>query len=126
MKKPKTPTLKNDTLELVMSQTGCSGKNCVIDLVDGKYMYDLAINKQIYRDSHNWNKYEVTGYTVYEKSGSNYKEIATHLMAGSEVVLVELKPGEKKTYVARVYVTNNKGEKIYSDYSNVVTIDHSI
>lgn len=55
-----TPILKNDTLELIMKETGCSGEDCIISLVDGKYLYDLRINKEDYRDSITNDKYSVT------------------------------------------------------------------
>jgi len=116
-----TPTLRNDTLDTWNAQFD---KKYIPILMDGKYGYDLAIDKNVYRNENG--ETSVTGYVIYEKTANGYKEIGNHKINGAEVVFVEVEPGQKKEYVARVYVTDSKGKKEYSEYSNVVTIDHTI
>ena len=117
-----TPVLRNDTVENFKDQFDGEYK---ATLYEGAYGYDLAINKALYRVSDNYNDYNVTGYEIYEKTSTGYKLIESHLMTGVDALMVEVEPGEKKEYVSRVYATDYDGVKHYSDYSNVITIDHT-
>ena len=107
-----TPTLLNVT------ETSC-GVDCpalVPTLTDGVYNYDLGIKDQ---------NRSFTGYEIYEKNGTSYTKIGEGKIHSPEAIAVEIEPGEKKVYVARIYAQKPSGYKVYSDYSNEVVIDHS-
>lgn len=59
----------------------------------------------------------IAGWELYEKVGNNY-----NLIKGKRV---EVENGDMKTYVARAYILNKAGNKIYSAYSNEHVIDRS-
>ena len=110
--------------------TACgSGPECspfIPNLENGKYTYDLGINPQDYRKIlGNTITISVSGYEVYEKNGSTYTKVFGGAIGNPELDLVSVNPGEKKVYVARVYVTKADGTKIYSNYSNEIVIDHT-
>lgn len=89
---------------------------------EGYYVYDLGINFNAYKNSPNYAAPTVSGYEVYEKEGTNYSD-------GVEVdfgaaAWAKVQPGEKKVYVVRVFATKVDGTKVYSEYSNEITIDH--
>lgn len=89
----------------------------------GQYTYLLSINTDYY-----YNKYGDTvkmGYEVYEKVGSNYNKIGESGIANGALTTIKIEAGTSKTYVAKVYEINSKNEKIYSGYSNELTINHS-
>ncbi len=65
----------------------------------------------------------LSGYEIYEKVGSQYKLVTS--IAGNKSYKVEVDIGENKTYAARAYIYNDKKEKIYSSYSNTITINNS-
>ena len=90
---------------------------------NGEYIYDFAIEVTKYVSDVDNNVYTIDGYEVYEKNGTEYKSVKTGLPAGAASVGVEV--GTKKTFVARAYALNKSGDKVYSDYSNEVVIDHS-
>ena len=108
-----TPTLINSSL------TACGTSDCefVSELKDGKYRYDLSIKNQ---------NVSFTGYEIYEKNGEAYTKVGEGKVHNPEVIEVTIEPGEKKTYVARIYVEKTNGEKVYSEYSNELVIDHSV
>ncbi len=63
-------------------------------------------------------------FELYEKTGSDYTFINSRTVnprVGAPVYVSAT--NEVKTYVGRLAITNSKGEKIYSDYSNEVTVD---
>ena len=107
-----TPTLINSSL------TACGTSDCefVPELKDGKYRYDLSIKDQ---------NESFTGYEIYEKNGETYTKVGEGKVHNPEVVMVTVEPGEKRIFVARVYAEKTNGEKVYSEYSNEVIIDHS-
>ena len=111
---PAAPTLKN------MSLTACgSAPECnpfIPNLENGKYSYDLGI---LASDSN------LSGYELYTKSGSEYTKVTSGNMDSAAGILVNVEVGENKVYAARVYKTNASGNKVYSNYSNEITIDHS-
>ena len=109
----KTPVLSN-----VGSGTGTTE---YIGFENGSYIYDLAINFQDY-DLGN-NNYSAEGYDVFEKNGTEYTYLASGTMGGAAVVEVEA--GTKKTLVARTYVKNSEGEKVYSNNSNEIVLDNT-
>ncbi len=113
-KNVKTPTLVNATLTACGTSPEC--EPFVPEFNDGKYRYDLSIKDQ---DS------SFTGYEIYEKNGETYTKIGEGKVHNPEVVMVTIEPGEKKIYVARIYAEKTTGEKVYSEYSNEVIIDHS-
>ena len=114
--------LDTPTLEIVRSGASGDSKR-VPNLQNGMYSYDLAIDKNIYGDSKTG--YSVNGYAIYEKTTTGYNELATYEITGAETVEVKVEAGKKTEFVARVYYLNASNEKVYSDYSNVVTIDHT-
>ena len=108
-----TPTLINSSL------TACGTSDCefVPELKDGKYQYDLGIEDQ---------NESFTGYEIYEKNGETYTKVGEGKVHNPEIIVVSIEPGEKKTYVARIYAEKTNGEKVYSEYSNELVIDHSV
>ena len=108
-----TPTLINSSL------TACGTSDCefVSELKDGKYRYDLSIKNQ---------NVSFTGYEIYEKNGEAYTKVGEGKVHNPEVIEVTIEPGEKKIYVARIYAEKTNGEKVYSEYSNELVIDHSV
>ena len=110
-----TPELINQTeISCGVGQADCPA--FVPTLTDGVYNYDLGIEDQ---------NNSFTGYEIYEKNGTSYTKIGEGKVHNPEVIAVEIEPGEKKVYVAKIYAENKNGDKIYSDYSNEVVIDHS-
>ena len=110
-----TPTLLNQTeISCGVGQADCPA--FVPTLTNGVYNYDLGIEDQ---------NNSFTGYEIYEKNGTSYTKIGEGKVHNPEVIAVEIEPGEKKVYVAKIYAENKNGDKIYSDYSNEVVIDHS-
>ena len=119
----KAPSLYNES-ELVWIENE-EGPYIPI-FIDGKYCYELGINIDSYRVGDPQDeKYSVTGYVIYEKTENEYKEIAK-VTDGQVVYDVEIEPGEKKEYIARVFVIDSNGIEHYSDFSNIVTIDHTV
>ena len=86
---------------------GCTGAACSIWI---NYNTELA---------------NEVNYVVYEKTNESYTEVGTAVSNGGEAgtaVSITL-TNEPKTYVARFYITNSAGEKLYSDYSDEVIIN---
>ena len=83
-------------------------------LVDGKYNYDLGI-----KDQNN----SFTGYEIYEKNGTEYTMVGEGKIHSPETITVQISPGERKVYVARIYAEKTNGDKIYSGYSNELIIE---
>ncbi len=106
-----------------LSTTDAPNGSKYVGYENGEYIYDFAINATKYVNDVDNNEYTIDGYEVYEKNGTEYKSVKTGLPAGAASVGVEV--GTKKTYVARAYALNKSGEKVYSDYSNEIVIDHS-
>jgi peroxiredoxin len=65
----------------------------------------------------------IDGYELYTKNNGEYTLFNT--IEGTTYTRVEVNLGESKTYVARVYVLDENGQKVYSDYSNEVVVDNS-
>ncbi|MBR5227189.1 MAG: InlB B-repeat-containing protein, partial [Clostridia bacterium] len=66
----------------------------------------------------------ISGIEVYEKEGSKLTLIYTSETELEPKVTVD--KGESKKYVARIYSYNKSNKKIYSDYSNEVTLEYKI
>ena len=62
---------------------------------------------------------EISGWELYEKTENGYIKITEGTNYTYELALI---PGETKTFVARVYKLTSTLDKVYSDYSNEVTI----
>ena len=88
---------------------------------EGKYVYDISIDFNNYFIG--GLEYSIDGYEIYEKNGDEYLNIRER-ECGTPLI-VEVLPGERKIYIARAFVYNSNSEKIYSDYSNELEIDHS-
>ena len=65
----------------------------------------------------------IDGWELYEKNGSKYTKVFTSETKFSTDVTLDV--GESKTYVARVYAYNKSKVKVYSAYSNEVTISNT-
>ena len=107
---------------VVVDSPECS--EFVPTLVEGKYYYDLGINTEKYEDKQG--HVNISGYEIYEKNGTTYTKLDGGELHNPEVIGVAVKPGESKKYVARVYAAKSDGEKLYSDYSNEIVINHLI
>ena len=111
-----------------MSLTACgTSPECqpyIPNLVNGKYGYEIAINSNAYRSGVS-NSISVSGYEIYEKSGTTYTKVGGGAIGEPEAIVVEVEVGEKKVYAARVFATKANGEKIYSEYSEELVIDHT-
>lgn len=94
-----TPTLSND-----YSYTG--GAKLSI-LTEGYYGSDVE------------KKNMISGWELYEKTESGYSILTEGTNYTYELAM---KSGSSKTFVSRVY-KNINGEKVYSDYSNEITIE---
>ena len=90
---------------------------------NGEYLYDFAMDTTKYVVDADNNKYTIDGYEVYEKNGTEYKSVKIAAPADAASIGVEV--GTKKTFVARVFVKDESGNKVYSDYSNEIVIDHT-
>lgn len=75
-----------------------------------------------YVDSQN----KPSGVEFYEKGGDKYTLIETteNTTINYKIIEVKLAPGEKKTYVSRVYEIDSTGKKYYSSYSNEITLEN--
>ena len=80
-----------------------------------RFMYDLAIDitSEIYDG---WDIFEKTGEGTYSD-----KPIATGSMGGAGVVYVA--PNTTTTLVAKIFILDNEGNKIYSEASNEFVIN---
>lgn len=63
---------------------------------------------------------EISGWELYEKTNDGYVKITEGTDYG--YTSQDFKPGETKTYVARVYKLNSSLDRVYSDYSNEITV----
>ena len=97
--KLQTPTLANDPSDL-------SGAHLSM-AVEGYYASGEDALK------------EITGWELYEKTESGYSILTEGTNYTYELAM---KSGSSKTFVSRVY-KNINGEKVYSDYSNEITIE---
>ena len=70
-----------------------------------------------YKDETEQNK--ITGWELYEKTESGYSILTEGTNYTYELAM---ESGSSKTFVSRVY-KNINGEKVYSDYSNEITIE---
>ena len=98
-----TPTLSNplgtiDKPILRFDYEGAYSKEGATDLINGYELYELIANKL---------------QLIETKEGILNKEISLSI-------------GTTKSYKVRVYAINAKGEKIYSDYSDYLTLTNSI
>ena len=62
-------------------------------------------------------------FELYEKTNSGYNFVAVSPKRPTQWLLSVDATNEIKTYVGRLAITNSKGEKIYSDYSDEVIIN---
>ena len=108
-----TPTLKN---------VGASDSQEHVIYENGVYFYDLAIESEDYKYTEG-EGYIAVGYDLFEKNGTEYIDGTEVQIAG--IIRVPVEAGTRKTFVAKAYVLNSKGEKIYSDYSNEIVIDNT-
>ena len=122
-------TVDNTTIEAPTLSIACGAgvdENGVCldqhNLEDDHYSYDLQIDKKMYTAGTTTADYT---YQIFEKDGERYTEVGGGTLGHPEVVNVLIEDGTKKTYVARVYVIKENGEKLYSDYSEELVIDHS-
>ena len=58
---------------------------------------------------------EISGWELYEKINDKYNLVGTNEKYSIDVTI---DVGETKTYVARTFILNKEGEKVYSKYSN--------
>ena len=98
-----TPTLSNplgtiDKPILRFDYEGAYSKEGATDLINGYELYELIANKL---------------QLIETKEGILNKEISLSI-------------GTTKSYKVRVYAINAKGEKVYSDYSDYLTLTNSI
>ena len=62
---------------------------------------------------------EISGWELYEKTENGYTKITEGTNYTYELTLI---PGETKIFVARVYKLTSTLDRVYSDYSNEVTV----
>ena len=58
---------------------------------------------------------DIDGWTVYEKTTNGYTKLAD--IEGINTYEAKVNAGSKRIFVAKAYVLNKSGEKIYSAYS---------
>ena len=63
------------------------------------------------------------GYDVFEKNGTEYTKIAE--VESNGVIRVGVEVGASKIFVAKAYLLNSEGQKLYSEYSNELVIDNT-
>ena len=63
----------------------------------------------------------ISGWELYEKIGNEYEFVEEYIEWSTDFMMFE--PGEVRTFVAKYYIINSKGEKLYSDYSNEYIVD---
>lgn len=91
-----------------------------LDIVNGQWWFEPFIDAF---DGVPEKEYE---FELYEKTSSGYEFVGSSLKPNSSVIPWGTQTdatNEVKTYVGRLAITNSKGEKIYSDYSDEVTVD---
>ena len=91
----------------------------------GYYVYDGFIDYDDYIVDANNHTFNISGMELYEKTLEDNVE-KYHLIVDDfmpdETVGFTVGTGETRTYVVRVYSYNQKGDRIYSPYSNEITI----
>ena len=122
------PVLLNQTIELWNAEHETPFEPT---LNEGVYKYDLGINTDYYSfvvgnllGDHQIPA-SITGYEIYEKVGNSYTLVGEGTPHDPEVIEVSVAPGESKTFVARVYAEKANHDKVYSDYSEELVIDHT-
>ena len=91
---------------------------------DGYYLYDLFVNTSDFSLNESEPKYSVDGFEVFEKNNDGYVSVGKNELGGA--VAVEIEPGTKRIFVAKVYISDEKGNYTYSDYSKELVIDKTI
>ena len=86
----------------------------------GKYTYNLLYNKDEYISK--CKDLLPQGFEIYEKVNNKYNKIDDHTI-NQATNYVELEPGVTKMYAIRIYAINSSGSRVYSAYSNTVTIN---
>lgn len=90
----------------------------------GYYVYDGFIDYDDYLADVSNHTFNISGMELYEKTledNEKYHLIVDDFMP-DETVGFTVGTGETRTYVVRVYSYNQKGDRIYSPYSNEITI----
>lgn len=94
------------------------------DTANGDYLY---INDEFYKNQEKGTlDYQIEGIEIYRLNWTTQSDETTPKYefilskVGTGPMVMELGLGED--FVARVYATNTKGEKVYSDFSNVYTL----
>lgn len=86
---------------------------------------ELSIcNDGIYSDTNNASK--ISGWELYEKTADGYQKIVDSKTSTYKYIIKDLELGIKKVYVARVYKMSSNDIKIYSEYSNEISIGTEI
>ncbi len=90
-----------------------------------KFNYYIDINRQdyAYQDQTSSRFSIIDGYEIYKLESGNWEleYSSTDLQGPAKNLMFDY--GQSSMYKARVYAYNAAGEKLYSDYSDIVTID---
>ena len=101
-----------------------------ISYENGIYKYFLWFNHEDYShldEESGLYVSDVKGLEYYEKDGEEYTLIRSveYNPNYGALLSVDVEAGTKKAFVIRLYTLDSKGNKVYSDYSNEVVIDHA-
>ncbi len=123
-------TLKKPTLHCVLANNELNGTN--------GYGYDCSVSNVFddYFDEGS-NTLIVENFEVYEKVNGEYQSFKICAYGcddqnnwdyavgevGGVVGVIEVEPGTKRTFVARVYTEDSQGNTIYSEYSDELELD---
>lgn len=98
----------------------CDINGCSVEILDD-YFRTSCINSNNCLPSVADKLIKNYNYNVYEKNGSKVDSGFTYGLAGKTALITNVS-NEDKIYVAKLYLTNSKGEEVYSKESNEITI----
>ena len=115
------PILHNDTIEAWNIEN--PNEDYVAEAVNGKYIYELSIDEAAYTASGEEFPDVSYFFEVYASTANQTSFVSTETVGYPVEVYVE--PGEAKTFKAHVCVYDSDDNKVCSDYSNEIEIDHT-
>ena len=114
--KPTENKPNNNTDNNTNSSSTIKVKKPTLSIAGGDInQFDLSIGVEgVYASGYS----EIDGWELGEVVSGAIKKFGSYTSFKS--VTVKLEPGEERTFVARVYKTDSKGNKVYSEFSNQV------
>ena len=106
-------------------------KNDYFGIFNGKYLIELALDMNFITKSTTYNRNNngtstmdfSSGYELYKYINGKWTKVDVPFYDAFTLTTIELSKGEVARYRARAYVVDFNGKKVYSNYSNVLTIN---